>query len=134
MKTRCLAEADLFCFPTYYRAENQPVNLIESLAFGLPAVTTRWRSVPEILPSGYSALVAPKSPRQVAEALCGLLTQNPFRELREHFLRHFPLDRHLQNMASAIRSVEEAPVASRSGIESDSLHTPSSSLKQHLVR
>ena len=33
-KNQLLREADLFCFPTYYENENQPVNLIEAMAFG----------------------------------------------------------------------------------------------------
>ena len=45
-KHQLLREADLFCFPTYYENENQPVNLIEAMAFGLPILTTRWRSPP----------------------------------------------------------------------------------------
>jgi glycosyltransferase involved in cell wall biosynthesis len=106
-KHKCLAEADLFCFPTYYGAENQPGNLIESLAFGLPSVTTRWRSIPEMLPSGYSAIVAPKSPQQVAQALCSLLTADPCRALRAHFLKYFTMDQHMQSMAAAIRGVEK---------------------------
>src|SRR5690606_7257386 len=46
-KNQLLRQADLFCFPTYYQNENQPVNLIEAMAFGLPILTTRWRSIPE---------------------------------------------------------------------------------------
>lgn len=106
-KKQRLAEADLFCFPTYYSAENQPGNLIEAMAFGLPCVTTKWRSIPEMLPEGYPALVDAKSPRQVADALRSLITENPSRSLREHFLRHFTLEQHLQGMAAAIRSVEK---------------------------
>jgi len=106
-KTRHLEEADLFCFPTYYSAENQPGNLIEAMAFGLPCVTTKWRSIPEMLPAGYPALVDAQSPRQVAAALRVLLADNPSRALREHFLRHYTLEEHLRGMAEAIRSVEK---------------------------
>jgi|SRR5581483_859648 glycosyltransferase involved in cell wall biosynthesis len=106
-KNKCLAEADLFCFPTYYRAENQPGNLIEALAFGLPVVTTRWRSIPEMLPAGYPALVPPKSPREVARALCDLLTRDPCQSLREHFQQHFTLEQHLEKMAAAFHSLEK---------------------------
>jgi glycosyltransferase involved in cell wall biosynthesis len=106
-KNRCLREADLFCFPTYYSAENQPGNLIESLAFGLPAVTTRWRSIPEMLPAGYPALVPPKAPRAVAEVLCHLLGENPCRQLRGHFLRHYTLEQHISSMAAAIHRTEK---------------------------
>jgi glycosyltransferase involved in cell wall biosynthesis len=110
-KNKCLAEADLFCFPTYYSAENQPGNLLEAMAFGLPAVTTRWRSIPEMLPDKYPALVNPKSPRQVADALCTLLSANPSKQLREHFLKHFTIERHMANMAEVIRAVGDSPDA-----------------------
>ena len=60
-KTQLYREADLFLFPTQYLGENQPVNLIEAMAFGLPIVTTRWRSLPEMLPPDYPGLVSAAS-------------------------------------------------------------------------
>jgi glycosyltransferase involved in cell wall biosynthesis len=105
-KTQALAEADLFCFPTYYLAENQPGNLIEAMAFGLPPITTRWRSVPEMLPPDYPGLVDPKSPAQIAAALRQLAVLDLSEPLRALFLRRFTLDRHLAGMAEAIKSVE----------------------------
>ena len=56
-EAQAVGEADLFCFPTYYENENQPVNLIEAMAFGLPILTTRWRSLPELFPPDYPGLV-----------------------------------------------------------------------------
>jgi len=96
----------LFCFPTYYLAENQPGNLIEAMAYGLPIITTRWRSVPEMLPPDYPGLVDPKSPEQVAAALRRMAGCDSSGTLREIFLRRFTLEQHLANMAAAIRSVE----------------------------
>jgi glycosyltransferase involved in cell wall biosynthesis len=105
-KMQALAGADIFCFPTYYLAENQPGNLIEAMAYGLPIVTTRWRSIPEMLPENYAGLVDPKSPHQIADAL-RLVAAGDFTEtLRELFLRNFTLEQHLANMAAAIRSLE----------------------------
>jgi glycosyltransferase involved in cell wall biosynthesis len=105
-KNQALANADIFCFPTYYSAENQPGNLIESMAFGLPIVTTRWRSIPEMLPENYPGIVDPKSPEQIAAAL-RLLAASDFTEtLREKFLHHFTFEQHIASMAVAIRSVE----------------------------
>ena len=105
-KSSALAEADVFCFPTYYLAENQPGNLIEALAYGLPIVTTRWRSVPEMLPENYPGLVDPKSPGQIAAALRRMAGSDFSEPLREIFLRRFTLEQHLASMATAIRSVE----------------------------
>lgn len=103
VKNEALRTADLFCFPTYYLAENQPVSLIEALAFGLPIVTTRWRSLPEMLPAGYPGLVEPKSPEQVAAALVRLAEADLAAELREQFLQRFTVEKHLAAMAAAIR-------------------------------
>jgi glycosyltransferase involved in cell wall biosynthesis len=106
LKMQALAGADIFCFPTYYSAENQPGNLTEAMAFGLPIITTRWRSVPEMLPPGYPGLVDPKSPEQIADALRLLAASDFAGPLREIFLRRFMLEQHLAKMAEAFRSVE----------------------------
>jgi glycosyltransferase involved in cell wall biosynthesis len=105
-KAQALAEADIFCFPTYYLAENQPGTLIEAMAYGLPIVTTRWRSIPEMLPENYPGLVDPKSPEQIAVALRLMAMSDFTGTLRELFLRHFTLEEHLAGMAAAIHSVE----------------------------
>jgi glycosyltransferase involved in cell wall biosynthesis len=107
-KAQALADADLFCFPTYYRAENQPANLIEAMAFGLPMVTTRWRSIPGMLPQAgnYPGLVDPKSPEQIADALMRLTTADLTGALREIFLQRFTLEQHLVAMAGALHDVE----------------------------
>lgn len=110
-KIRALRDADLFCFPTFYQNENQPVNLIEAMAFGLPIVTTRWRSLPEMLPAGYSGLVEIKSPEQIASALLGLLTSDAGEKLRQTFERDFAMESHLAGLASAFRSIEEPVTA-----------------------
>jgi glycosyltransferase involved in cell wall biosynthesis len=105
-KAQALADVDIFCFPTYYLAENQPGTLIEAMAYGLPIVTTRWRSIPEMLPENYPGLVDPKSPNQIAHALRLMTTSDFTGTLHDLFLRQFTLEQHLTGMAAAIRSVE----------------------------
>ena len=105
-KAQALTDADLFCFPTHYLAENQPGNLIEAMAYGLPIITTRWRSIPEMLPENYPGLVDPQSPPQVADALRRMAAEDYTGIFRELFLRRFTLEQHLVGMAAAIRSVE----------------------------
>jgi len=105
-KEQALRDADLFCFPTQYLGENQPVNLIEAMAFGLPVVTTQWRSLPEMFPPDYPGLVRGQSAQEIADALFVLTTQKTGEQLRENFLRHFTLERHLASLAEAIRSTE----------------------------
>jgi glycosyltransferase involved in cell wall biosynthesis len=117
-KTQALCDADALCFPTFYSNENQPVNLIEAMAFGLPIVTTRWRSLPEMFPPGYPALVEPHQPLHMCDTLLclasGDLLPDGHQILRQHFLNHFTVECHLDQLASAIRSVESgAPPSER---------------------
>ena len=105
-KDKLLRTADIFCFPTFYPNENQPVNLIEAMAFGLPVLTTRWRSLPELFPSEYQGLVDVHSPQQVADALVRLMTQDG-ETLRETFLKHFTIDNYLSGLASAFHDIEQ---------------------------
>ena len=107
-KQNALRQADLFCFPTYYQNENQPVNLIEAMAFGLPILTTRWRSIPELFPPDYRCLVDICSPGQIADALLASLTGETAESFREIFLRHFTLEQYLASLAEAFHSTESA--------------------------
>ena len=105
-KSRLLREADLFCFPTYYENENQPVNLIEAMAFGLPILTTRWRSLPELFPPDYPGLVDIKRPEQIANVIPALMTGEAGDGFRLSFLRDYTLERHLTDLAEAFRAGE----------------------------
>jgi glycosyltransferase involved in cell wall biosynthesis len=109
-KEQLYREADLFLFPTQYLGENQPVNLIEAMAFGLPIVTTRWRSLPEMLPPNYPGLVSGQDAGEIAEALLKVLAVKSGELARGHFTANFTIERHLDALAEAIHSVEtEAP-------------------------
>ena len=103
-KTRLFQESDCLCFPTYYVAEGQPVNLIEALAFGMTIITTRWRAIPEILPPDYPCFVAPQSPDQIAAAFQQLAGLDLAQGLRERFLANFSERSHLDRLQSAILS------------------------------
>jgi len=105
-KEQLLREADLFLFPTHYLGENQPVNLIEAMAFGLPLVTTRWRSLPEMLPPDYPGLVNDQSPEAIAAAILKILATDSGEPARAHFTAHFTLERHLATLAAALHGVE----------------------------
>jgi glycosyltransferase involved in cell wall biosynthesis len=105
-KDQLLREADLFCFPTYYQNENQPVNLIEAMAYGLPILTTRWRSLPELFPAKYPGLVDIHAPDQLADAIIRLSASETGEEFRGMFLRNYTLERHLAALSRAFHSVE----------------------------
>jgi glycosyltransferase involved in cell wall biosynthesis len=105
-KEELYREADLFLFPTRYLGENQPVNLIEAMAFGLPIVTTRWRSLPEMFPPDYPGLAADQDPAALAAAILKVLALKSGEIARRHFTARFTLDSHLAALAAALRSVE----------------------------
>ena len=105
-KTELYREADLFLFPTHYLGENQPVNLIEAMAFGLPIVTTRWRSLPEMLPPNYPGLVNGQDAAEIAAAILNVLAVKSGELARAHFTANFTIARHLAMLAEALHSVE----------------------------
>jgi glycosyltransferase involved in cell wall biosynthesis len=107
-KDRLLREADLFCFPTYYENENQPVNLIEAMAFGLPILTTRWRSIPEWFPQNYAGLVDIRSPEQISNVMLALMAGESGDGLRENFLRNFTVEQYLNGLAEALDRLEQS--------------------------
>jgi glycosyltransferase involved in cell wall biosynthesis len=105
-KSQLCREADLFVFPTRYLGENQPVNLIEAMAFGLPIVTTRWRSLPEMFPPDYPGLVADQDPDALAAAILKVLEAKSGELARRHFRARFVLEQHLAALAAALHHVE----------------------------
>jgi glycosyltransferase involved in cell wall biosynthesis len=76
------------------------------MAFGLPIVTTRWRSLPEMLPPNHLGLVAGQDTREISERILTMLAEESGEETRRHFTENFTLKRHLEALSAAIRSVE----------------------------
>jgi glycosyltransferase involved in cell wall biosynthesis len=107
-KWQSFAGADIFCFPTYYYAESFGLVIVEAMAFGLPVVTTRWRTIPELFPDNYPGLVPTRSPGQIAEALQRAAGLDLTESMRGLFLERYTFATHLSRLAEAIRSVESA--------------------------
>lgn len=103
-KKRLFSESDCFCFPTYYYAEASPVVLVEALAYGLPVVTTRWRSIPDVVPQDFDTFVDIKSPDQIATTLLTVLKRSYEDRPRQHFIEKLTAERHLADVAAALRS------------------------------
>lgn len=105
-KARLLRDSDCLCFPSFYQAESFGIVLIEAMAFGLPVVTTRWRTIPELLPDGYPGLVDPRSPAQIADALEKLLTEGYDPRLRDRFLERFTAEKIFESLRLALLEVK----------------------------
>ena len=104
-KARLWAEAEAFIFPTFYGPESMPIVLLEAMAWGVPIITTRWRALPDFLPAGYQGLVPPHQPGVLADAVLHILGEAPGERLRRHFEAEFTLERHLERLAAACRTV-----------------------------
>ncbi len=106
-KQNLFRHADVFCFPTRYPHEGQPLVLIEALAHDLRIVTTRWRAIPEMLPADHVQWVEPGQPAALADALnAAALAPPPDGALRAHYLAHFTPEHHVATLAAALRTVE----------------------------
>lgn len=113
-KCRLLAEADVLLFPTTYPHETQGLVVAEALAFDLPVIVTRWRAVAEGLPAGQVHVVEPGRVDQIATALAAVArAESPAGTLREHFLHHLTLERHLDALKKNL--LQLAPVGQRAG-------------------
>jgi glycosyltransferase involved in cell wall biosynthesis len=100
-------ESDLFCFPTYYPHEGQPLVLIEALAHDLPIVTTKWRAIPGMLPRKYVWFVDPGRPDQIATAISQARQAGDAKGiLREHYLLNFTPAQHLDALKKALFPLE----------------------------
>jgi glycosyltransferase involved in cell wall biosynthesis len=76
-KWQALAEHDVLAFPSYYRAENLPLVLIEAMAAGLPIIASDWRGIRSLIEDRITGLlVAPHDTPKLTEALEFLL-KNP---------------------------------------------------------
>ena len=65
-----LGAYDALLLPTYHEGEGQPAVILEAFAAGVPVVTTRWKSIPELVEDRRRGLlVSPSAPDEIAHAL-----------------------------------------------------------------
>ena len=98
-KDRVFRDADVLCFPTYYAAEVIPTVIIDSMAYGLPVISTDWRGVPELLPAKGLKTCPIKRPDEVAQRLLEAIDFAEFAVYREVFLARFEVNRFIASMA-----------------------------------
>lgn len=109
-KSNFLSNADIFCFPTFFKSESFGNVLVEAMMFGLPIVATKWRGVPDIVTEDIGFLTDIKNADAVAEKLKMLINDNGLRRsmgsrAREEYLAKYQLATHLQAMENAILSI-----------------------------
>ena len=108
-KWQAYKAAGVFCFPTHYGRENQPVAVIEALMAGLPVVATTWRAVGEMLTDGVEGLLIP--PNDLAALKSALKRLAGSTELRvrladaarQRFEADYRLEDHLARLERLVR-------------------------------
>jgi glycosyltransferase involved in cell wall biosynthesis len=112
-KHQAYADADIFCFPTFFEAETFGVVALEAMSFGLPVVATDWRGLPSLVREGSTGyLVPPRDPSALAARL-GSLLDDPerAREMgragRQVFLEEYTLERYLARMEQVLVEVAQ---------------------------
>ena len=109
-KFKLLQQTTIFLFPTHYQAETQPTAIMEALALGVPAVAYDWRGINTIIDHGVNGYVVPlRDVRAFCLAIEKILTEGNIDAMRAAarriFLERFTLDRHLDALIDAFRSL-----------------------------
>jgi glycosyltransferase involved in cell wall biosynthesis len=105
-KRELFSSTDIFCLPTYYPNEGQPLAIIEALAHDLRIVTTRWRAIPSMLPPENVWFAEPRQPQGLADTIERAADAPPANgAMRRHFLTHFTLEAHLAALERALRLI-----------------------------
>jgi glycosyltransferase involved in cell wall biosynthesis len=103
-KWQALAEHDVLAFPSYYRAENLPLVLIEAMAAGLPVIASDWRGIRSLVEDQVTGLLVPPHdiPRLTAAleflALDSALRASLEKNARSYYAQHLTAGHHLKSM------------------------------------
>ncbi|KRE33789.1 hypothetical protein ASG82_22285 [Mycobacterium sp. Soil538] len=108
-KSRLFCQADIFCFPSFFKSENQSLVLIEAMQFGLPIVATDWRSTSTMIEDGVNGfIVSVRDVISVADRLAVLMGNWRLREemgkrARQAYLARFTDTNWYDNMGRVLK-------------------------------
>jgi glycosyltransferase involved in cell wall biosynthesis len=79
-----LRASTLFLFPTFFRAETQPLAVIEALAIGLPAIVSDWRGLRTLIDDGVNgAVLPPQKPEVFAAKIDEIIKSGKLPDMRK---------------------------------------------------
>ncbi len=114
--------ASAFVLPTYFPREAQPVSIIEALNCGVPVISTRHASIPDLITDGYNGfLIDIQSPEQVKTALLQLKDRNDTwytlaSNARKSFTQHFTAEKIKADLLVLVAQELKAEPDYRSGL------------------
>jgi glycosyltransferase involved in cell wall biosynthesis len=110
-KTAEFLNADIFCFPTYYKNEAFPLVLIEAMQFSLPVISTFEGGIPDLVIDGETGLlVESQNAEMLAAKIAVLLTDRALisemgKKGRERFINNFTLSHFEKNLNITFKTV-----------------------------
>jgi glycosyltransferase involved in cell wall biosynthesis len=110
-KWRYFADADIFCFPSFFEAESFGNVVVEAMMFNLPVIATHWRGIPDIVDDEKTGLLVPvKDSNAFAQAIVRLVLNSELRNSmgkkgREKYLQKYQLSTFIQGMEDAFNLV-----------------------------
>lgn len=113
-KHRQFADADIFCFPTFYESEAFPCVVVEAMSFALPVITTTWRGIPSIVDQNRTGILCPPcDPEAISQGIQSLYANLPLRkELgmagRCKYLKHYTTEKHVKTMEAIFLEICES--------------------------
>lgn len=73
-KTDVFLTADIFCLPSFYPLEGQPLVVLEAMAAELPVVATAWRGIADTVVDGVTGFLVPSpDPTMISERIVTLV-------------------------------------------------------------
>ena len=110
-KWKAFADAEIFCFPTFFEAETYGLVVLEAMQFALPVVATRWRGVPSLVRDGETGYLVPvRNSKVLAEKLEILLkhatkAKRMGQKGRELYLQKYTIDKYYKKMEACFLAV-----------------------------
>jgi len=84
-----LSSYDVLMLPSYFKGEGYPGIVIESLALGIPVITTNWKALPEIITNDINGiLIDIKNEKQLKEAIL-FFNEDNYTIFRERAFKSF---------------------------------------------
>lgn len=105
LKCELFANSHIFCLPTYYKYEGQPISILEAYAAGCSVVTTNHAGIPDIFIDGINGInVTKKSIHDLSQAIEYLVVENDRRYIMgknnfQYALNNFTKEIYQQKMA-----------------------------------
>jgi glycosyltransferase involved in cell wall biosynthesis len=119
-KKAALLQADVFCLPTYYPVEGQPISILEAYAAGCAVVTTNQGGISDIFVSKKNGVYCyPHNPESIANAIEESWEErtNYARTNHQYYLEHFTEECFIERLDHILQSAMPAPVLAQESDE-----------------